>query len=164
MWFYICPQILWYSSLPIPSNWAWILLSDWLRSKRIKWGTSLVVHWLRLHGPYAGGTGLSPGWGIHLRNATKKKKTKQTNKKKTKQNPKTSKNKTKSGNNGMQLQRLGHRGNCCGIFTWWTIATIWWAAIWRSPYVEKLRDWGFLKITMGILCLGRGSSGPTKAF
>ena len=75
-----------------------------------------MVHWLRLHGPYAGGTGLIPGLEIHLLNATK-------NKTKIK-NQKTSKNKTKSGNNGMQLQRLGHRGNRYGILTWWTIAAI----------------------------------------
>ena len=29
---------------------------------KIEWGTSLVVQWLRLHVPLAGGPGLVPGW------------------------------------------------------------------------------------------------------
>ena len=100
-----------------------------LKKKRIKWGTFLVVHWLRLHGPYAGGTGLIPCLEIHLAQCHQKQ-----NKNK---NPKNKQ--TKSGTNGMQLQRLGHRGNRYGILTWWTIAAILWAAIWRSPDVEKPR-------------------------
>ena len=73
-----------------------------------------MVHWLRLHGPYAGGTGLIPCLEIHLAQCHQKQ-----NKNK---NPKNKQ--TKSGNNGMQLQRLGHRGNRYGILTWWTIAAI----------------------------------------
>jgi len=47
-----------------------------------------VVHWLRLHGPYAGGTGLIPGLEIHLLNATKNKTKIKTQKNKQKQNKK----------------------------------------------------------------------------
>ena len=34
-----------------------------------KWGTSLVVQWLRIHAPNAGGTGSVPGWGIKIPHA-----------------------------------------------------------------------------------------------
>ena len=39
-----------------------------------KWGTSLVVQWVRLHTPNAGGPGSIPGWGTrsHMHATTKK--------------------------------------------------------------------------------------------
>ena len=38
-------------------------------SRNIHRGTFLVVQWLRLHAPTAGGTGLTPGWGIKIAHA-----------------------------------------------------------------------------------------------
>ena len=42
-------------------------------SKYTNWGTSLVVQWLRLHAPNAGGLGSIPGQGTrsHMHAATK---------------------------------------------------------------------------------------------
>ena len=59
--------------------------------KKMWYGTSLVVQWLRLHTPNGGGTGSIPGWGTKIPHATqhaqkKPKKTKKQNK--TKQNKK----------------------------------------------------------------------------
>ena len=39
-------------------------------------GTSLMVQWLRLHAPTAGGTGSNPGWGTKISHMPKKRKKK----------------------------------------------------------------------------------------
>ena len=40
-----------------------------LKKKKSDIGTSLAVHWLRLHVPNAGYTGLIPGWGTKIPHA-----------------------------------------------------------------------------------------------
>ena len=40
--------------------------------KKIVQGTSLVVQWLRLHTPSAGGVGSIPGWGTKMPRAAQR--------------------------------------------------------------------------------------------
>ena len=47
-----CPRIAKFAPSPSPVS-----------KPSLSIGTSLVVHWLRLHAPNAGGPGLIPGWG-----------------------------------------------------------------------------------------------------
>ena len=51
------------SSLPCPSV---IFFKNHSREKKVTQGTSLVVQWLRLHAPCAGGPGSIPGQGTRF--------------------------------------------------------------------------------------------------